>query len=32
MKPSHQLKVAFDLESTEGAILKGDIYATVYKD
>jgi hypothetical protein len=32
MKPSHQLKVSFDLEGTEGEILKGDIFATVYKD
>jgi hypothetical protein len=31
MKPSHQLKVSFDLEDSEGEILQGDIFATVNK-
>ncbi|RYD74721.1 MAG: hypothetical protein EOP84_19440 [Verrucomicrobiaceae bacterium] len=30
MKPSHQLKVSYDLEDTGGEILKGDFYGTVY--
>jgi hypothetical protein len=32
MKPSHQLKIAFDLETTDAKPLKSEIYATVYKD
>jgi hypothetical protein len=30
-KPSMQLKVSWDLESTEGGVLKGDLHATVRK-
>ena len=30
MKPSMSLKVGYDLEDTEGEILKGDVHATVY--
>lgn len=32
MKPSHTLKVSYDLEDGDGTILKGDVHATVYKD
>jgi hypothetical protein len=32
MKPSHTLKVSYDLEDTDGTLLKGDIHATVYPD
>ncbi len=32
MKPSHQLKIAYDLETTGGKPVKNEIYATVYKD
>jgi hypothetical protein len=31
MKPSHQLKVAYDLESSDGGSIKGDVHATVYQ-
>jgi len=32
MKPSMQLKVAYDLEDQEGTVLQGDVHATVYPD
>jgi hypothetical protein len=32
MKPSMQLKVAYDLEDQDGAVLQGDVHATVFKD
>lgn len=31
MKPSMQLKVAYDLESKDGEIIKGDIHSSVYQ-
>lgn len=30
MKPSMQLKVTYDLEDAEGAVIKGNVHATVY--
>ena len=30
MKPSMQLKVTYDLEDTEGTVMKGAVHATVY--
>lgn len=32
MKPSMQLKVAYDLEDEDGRVFKGDVHATVYAD
>jgi hypothetical protein len=32
MKPSNQLKISFDLEATDGQIIKGEIDGTVYKN
>ena len=32
MKPSHQLKISYDLETEDAKPIKNDIHATVYKD